>query len=408
MNWNNLDVESSDKKEEILKKLIQIEKILREKSSGKNTNPGLLGGKTGIALFFLYYAKIMDRQEPYDHGLELLSSVFDDINSGFNYHTHAGGLAGIGSVIEILSGKDFLEVDTNELLGELDNYLHELMIYEIKTGNYDFLHGAIGITFYFLVRTSNEKSHKYIAEFVSELDKIAVKDEQGIRWISEIGSEKHIKGYNLSLSHGLASIIAILSKIYKVGIEKEKTLELLNGAVKYLLNQKLYDSKLYSLFPSWVSEGGTPTNSRLAWCYGDLGIGIALWLAGNNTNNSKWKEKAIEIVKHTTTRKEDENTGVVDAGLCHGSAGIAHIYNRMYNYTKKQEFKNSADYWLNKTLEFAMHEDTLSGYKMFRTEEHGGPQEEFGFLEGIAGIGLMYISAISDVEPAWDECLLLS
>jgi len=55
-----------------------------------------------------------------------------------------------------------------------------------------------------------------------------------------------------------------------------------------------------------------------------------------------------------------------------------------------------------------MHEDTLSGYKMFRTEEHGGPQEEFGFLEGIAGIGLMYISAISDVEPAWDECLLLS
>ncbi len=36
------------------------------------------------------------------------------------------------------------------------------------------------------------------------------------------------------------------------------------------------------------------------------------------------------------------------------------------------------------------------------------PYEDFGFLEGIAGIGLAFISAISDIEPAWDEYLLLS
>ncbi len=29
-------------------------------------------------------------------------------------------------------------------------------------------------------------------------------------------------------------------------------------------------------------------------------------------------------------------------------------------------------------------------------------------LEGIAGIGLAMISAVSDIEPIWDECLLLS
>jgi lantibiotic modifying enzyme len=200
----------------------------------------------------------------------------------------------------------------------------------------------------------------------------------------------------------------MLSKIYKQGIEKEKTLELLNGSVKYLLNQQLDSQKFYSTFPSWVAEDVNPANSRLAWCYGDLGIGIALWLSGNNTENKQRKDQAVEILLKTTQRKSIQDTGVVDTGLCHGSAGIAHIYNRMYKYTDRNEFKDAAEFWFNKTLEMAVHENTLSGFKAYRTEEYGGPYEDFGFLEGIAGIGLTLISAVSDIEPAWDECLLLS
>ena len=33
---------------------------------------------------------------------------------------------------------------------------------------------------------------------------------------------------------------------------------------------------------------------------------------------------------------------------------------------------------------------------------------EYNLLDGIAGIGLSLISAISSIEPQWDECLLLS
>jgi lantibiotic modifying enzyme len=408
MKWNALNEELSKKKDDVLKKLKQIEKILREKESESYEGPGVMGGMVGISFFFLYYAKFIDKQDPYDYGIELLSSVFEKINEGFNYHTYSAGLAGIGTVMELLVKNDFLEADTNELLGGLDKYLYKLMIQEIKNGNYDFLHGALGMAFYVLSRKSGKNSRKYIAEFVNELDKIAVKDEKGIRWLSEIDREMHIKVFNLSLSHGLASIIVVLSKIYTQGIEKEKTLELLNGAVKYLLNQKLDDSKFHSVFPSWINENETPGNSRLAWCYGDLGIGISLWIAGKNIKNSEWQNKAIEILLHTTTRKEDKNTGVVDSGLCHGSAGIAHIYNRMYNYTKIEDFRTSAEYWFNKTLDMDVHEDTLSGYKAYKTEKYGGSYEEFGFLEGIAGIGLAMISAVSDIEPSWDECLLLS
>lgn len=403
--WNSLNKISINDKD-TLGKLAQIKKILNEVVEPKE-GLGIMGGKVGKAIFFLYYAKLIDKQEPYDYGLELLSSVFDNINKGFHFHTHASGLAGIGSTIELLVENDFLDANTNELLGELDNYLYELMIHEIKKGNYDFLHGAVGMGLYFLKRNT-EESKKYLAELINDLDKFAVKDGKGTRWLSEIDREKHIKGYNLSLSHGLASIIVFLSKTYAMGIAQEKTIKLLEGSVKYLLNQEQDITKYKSVFPSWVTKEQTSTYSRLAWCYGDLGIGVALWLAGKNVRNAEWQNKATEIVLHTTNRREQADTGVVDAGICHGAAGIAHLYNRMYNYTNREEFKESAKFWFNKTLEMAEHKDTLSGYKAYRTEKYGGPYEDYGLLEGIAGIGLTLISAISDIEPKWDESLFIS
>ena len=80
----------------------------------------------------------------------------------------------------------------------------------------------------------------------------------------------------------------------------------------------------------------------------------------------------------------------------------------MYNYTQRDEFKQAALYWFDQTLKMAKFEDGLAGYKTWRSIEYGGWQNDYGLLTGIAGIGLALISAVSDIEPAWDECLLLS
>lgn len=388
----------------------KIKEITTEFLDKKNlpVDNGIMGGKVGIATFLFYHAKYYDKQDSYDYALELLISVFDDIDKGFNYHTHAGGLAGIGTVIELLTQEDLIEADTDEVLSGLDDFLYKVMISDLKNSNYDFLHGAVGIGLYFLKRKSNKKRHKFLKNFVNELDNIAYKDEEGIRWLSVLNKVENTHGYNLSLSHGNASIIVFLSKLYFTGIAKEKVLILLTGAVKYLLNQQLDISKFKSNFPSWICKDEPSTHSRLAWCYGDLGIGIALWQAGNNTNNETWKEKAIEILLHSTKRRNLKDNTVVDAGICHGTSGIAHIYNRMFINTGLKEFKNTADYWFSETLKMAKFDDGLAGYKVWRSSEMGGLQNQYGFLEGIAGIGLTLISAISDIEPKWDECLLLS
>jgi lantibiotic modifying enzyme len=183
---------------------------------------------------------------------------------------------------------------------------------------------------------------------------------------------------------------------------------LLNGAVNYLLGNTLDPEKYSCNFPSWISTDYPVSGSRLAWCYGDLGIGMSLWQAAQVTGNKAWRKKAIDTLIHTTGRRNPKENAVIDAGLCHGAAGIAHIYNRVYHHTGNEIFKELALHWLEVTMKLAVYEDGYAGYKAWHTEKYGGWVAEAGLLEGVAGIGLMLISMIAEIVPGWDRCLFLS
>ena len=394
----------------IEKKIHQIEKILSEKTL-LNDNFSLIGGRAGISLFHFYYSRIFQNEASNNIAYKFIENVFDSINNGFSMHTFAGGLAGIGWLIEFLEQNDFLETDTDEMLVELDDYLYKIMIEELKNNNYDYFHGASGIALYFTKRKNSHKIKEYLNEYVNTLSEMAVIEREIIKWESEIRitEENKEKEYNPSMSHGIASLISVLNKIYKLNINKVKSKKLIYGAMNYLFSIEQNTDKYYSYFPSTINiKSDQKATSRLAWCYGDLGISIALWNTSQILKNKVWENKVLEILYYSTTRKNLQKNRVIDAGLCHGSAGIAHIFNRMYINTKEQQFKDAADYWYAETLKMANHKNSLSGYKAWHTEKYGGWQEEFGFLEGIAGIGLTLMSAISDIEPTWDEILLIS
>jgi len=380
-------------------------------SVGPQDNIGVMGGKAGIALFFFYYAKLTGDDKYADYGVELISDIFDAINDakGYILHTHAGGLAGVGWTVEHLAQNDFIDTDTDEVLEALDPYLHKTMIHDITNENYDFLHGAVGNGVYFLSRLANAKAKDYLKELIDQLDETSHKDEDGaLKWLSVLNREEGTKGYNLSLSHGIASIIVFLGKVLETGIYNEKVSLLLNGAVQYLLKYKLDRKKFVSTFPSWISETDPLTQSRLAWCYGDLGIGTALWQAAQHAGNKEWEQIAADTLLGSTARKDLKENAVVDAGLCHGAAGIMHIYNRAFHYTGNETFKELTQYWAGHTLDMAKFDDGYAGYKAWHTEKYGGWVAETGLLEGVAGIGLALVSLISDIEPKWDRSLFLS
>ncbi|MCX6583336.1 MAG: lanthionine synthetase C family protein [Candidatus Aminicenantes bacterium] len=411
MKWCSLVDEKNAKT--YLDKLSEISDILLKNTDKMKENIGVMGGKAGIALFFFYYARLTMEEKHVDFAHRLINEIFDEINNETSIHTLAGGLAGVGWMMEHLVQNDFVEADTDEILEALDPFLHKAMIYDIEKGNYDFLHGAVGCGAYFIARLAKKESEGNLKELVDHMDKIKhtfPDQDNGIAWRSVLDHEKGTEGFNLSLSHGLASIIVFLAKLLEKGIYTEKVSPLLDGAVRYMLAYKLDTAKFQSNFPSWigVNEDYPLAHSRLAWCYGDLGIGAALWQAAQSAGNKEWEEAALKTLLHSTGRKDVRENAVIDAGLCHGAAGIAHIYNRMYQHTGVASFKESALYWLEETLKLATYEDGYAGFKAWHTEKYGGWIPEAGLLEGVAGIGLMMISMLSDIEAHWDRCLFLS
>lgn len=403
MNWNLAIIENS----KIKKLLCEINNQLKY-GEEENKKISLMSGQSGVLLFLYYYKKYIENSSimnPYEREIE---DIFDSLNKGFNFPTFAGGLAGIAWTFQHLAENDFLDNDFLAPLLGLEQFMQFNHEYEfVKKEHYDYLHGGLG---YHLAMMNSHLQKKSITNTLQFLDRTTLRIEDGIVWTSIPKLNDNEKVINLSLSHGLASIIQILGKTYKysTGDEAKKCKELLNGAIQYLLSKKQNPNEMGSYFPSWITKSHTSSYSRLAWCYGDLGIAMALLQVGIDTENEEWKEIAIEILLHTAKRRSLQKNHVKDAGLCHGTAGIAHCFNRAYNFTGNGLFKDTAVYWFMETLKMAKYKDGLAGFKVWRTNKDGGLYNDPGLLEGIAGIGLSLISAVAPIDPKWDECLLLS
>jgi hypothetical protein len=102
-----------------------------------------------------------------------------------------------------------------------------------------------------------------------------------------------------------------------------------------------------------------------------------------------------------------EHAGVVDGGMCHGAAGLAHIYNRLGRATGHQGALESARHWFRHLFTLARPGEGVGGFLMYRGNETPQWAPDLGLLNGGAGIGLALLGAVSSVEPSWDQSMLL-
>jgi len=401
-------------KKELEKKLHEIATVIEAKYVAKYT--GVLDGTSGVSLFYFYYSKLYNSERHYAKGVEFIEKSVELINNEQIFPTFCGGMAGFGWTLEHLNKESFIEMNTNEILDSLDEYLYSLMITHIKTGDYDFLHGALGYGYYFIKRYENsvglnkQKFKKYLTDLLMIINDLSEKKEDKIGWKTKTAkiSDSENEEYNFGLAHGIPSIIAFLSKINNFNEFDPIVQELLKGGVNFLLSYKNTNENNVSIFPSYISESNSYTQSRLAWCYGDLGVGISLWNAAKSLNDQKLKNDVIKIFEHAANRRIKSETLVHDACVCHGVFGIAKIFLKMYNETKNPYFYDTTLFWLNQGLIISKKSNALAGYSLFKPSKL---KEEWidriDLLEGIAGIGLVIIDFLADFETNWSECLML-
>ena len=384
--------------------LLKITEAIKENDC---TTAGLLTGNIGIAIFLAYVNQLYNRADISEVMENSLHKCFKSLEANGSIHNYADGLAGICWGINHLVIQNKIDADVNSLFEELELPLFSKSENDLNYHFFDFIHGGLGAGIYALNRLHDAKAINHIIKAINFIYQSAEMIDGDVKWktIIEVGENLEKTEYNLGLSHGMPSIIWFLCKSYDANIETQKCSTLINGSINWLLKQKL-SAQSISLFPSAVESSRKKKHSRLGWCYGDLGIASTIWQAGKSLNNEQLKQEAIAIMLHNVKRNDFSANGIFDAGLCHGTAGIAHIFNRFYFETKMPIFKETASFWINETLKMASHKDGLAGFKTMR--DNVGLVNEYNLLEGIAGIGLALYSHITDEEPTWDRCLLLS
>lgn len=372
--------------------------------------PLLARGKAGVAILYAYLALARADHGDEQTAVRLLNQAVDAVAAMKMAPCFFTGFAGIAWANAHLEGRVLHSID-EDANDEIDLVLQTHLRQSPWRGDYNLLTGLVGFGVYALERMPREAAINCLESIIDRLGETAERTAVGITWFTppdEHGGHGH---YNLGLAPGVPGVIAFLAQVCAPGDERlgrarTKTRPLLDGAVAWLLAQQSADGT--QGFPSKMGPGISPTPARIAWCYGDLGIAVALLRAARDVQKPAWEEKALMIADRAANRRP-EIAGVKDCGLCHGAAGVAHLFNRLFQATGDSGYAAAARFWFARTLEMRRPGSGIAGFSALFPE--AGVERwvlEPGLLRGAAGIGLALLAAATPIEPSWDRMLLVS
>lgn len=365
-------------------------------------------GRAGYALFFDYIARVgLDPNGDATADM-FLDEAVDKIPELDLAPSLYMGFLGVAWALQVVHGKDASdEIDPNE---EIDDVLSAFVSRSSWSGDYDLMSGLVGIGVYALERLPRPAAALCLEQVVERLGELAEHRRHGITWLSRpevlpprVRRDYPRGYYNLGVAHGIPGVISLLGSCIAERVAADEAAELLEGAVQWLLSNRLPGGSL-ACFPALITPDGGQEAARVAWCYGDPGIACSLLVAARGAKRDDWERMAIEVGL-TAVGHSEHTQDIPDAGLCHGSAGVAHLFNRLYQATDVDEFRTAAVHWLEHTLQLRRDGHGIAGFEVWK---HGTLIPHPGFLQGAAGIALVLAAAVGSVEPEWDRALLVS
>jgi lantibiotic modifying enzyme len=367
-------------------------------------------GSAGVSVFLAYLEKSGLFPGARQTAFEQMNRAIEAVASQYTMPSLYGGFTGVGWAAEHVT--KLLAESSEDLNSDLDSAVEQYVRISPWKADYDLISGLVGLGIYCLERGGSPGADRALELIVERLYETAERSENAdtVTWFTPpellipMQTDKYPHGfYNLGVAHGVPGVIALLGRTYSTGIAREKTSWLLDRAIAWLLKQRL-PAGANSSFADVISQDSPSNGCRLAWCYGDAGIAAALLLAARSTGTKSWEAEALAMAQ-CAARRAPETCGVTDACVCHGSAGLAHIFNRIYQATQDELFADTARFWLEQTLQFRQPGKGAAGYMTLGMSEKETVelQPKLGLIQGIAGIGLALLATVSDIEPCWDR-----
>jgi len=335
-----------------------------------------------------------------------------------------GGFVGVAWVVEHLSRSRIdatAEPEEDDACAAMDQALLDHLRGHPWRGPLDLIDGATGLAVYALERLPRPAARDMLEEIVRILVDAAETTAEGITWATpepfrdpggasaDAGTTMPRLGpYNLGVAHGIPGFLAVLAAAHAAGVASERIRGVLGRAVPWLLAQRL-EKGAGSSFATSSGLAGALAPARLAWCYGDAGVAMVLLQVARRLGRADWEGQALEVARAAAARTF-ASSGVRDACLCHGAAGLGHLFHRLFRATGDAQFRDAADLWFAEALRMRDPGAGIAGF-VSSVPGAGGSRlqiDDAGFLNGAAGIGLCLIAAISREEPVWDRLLLAS
>ncbi|AKF86175.1 hypothetical protein MFUL124B02_22910 [Myxococcus fulvus 124B02] len=374
-------------REEVLRVVQELARALEEHLPHRAPDVSLASGDSGLALLFAWLDRVGASEHHAGVARGLLAEAMEAVASrpmGMALHS---GVSGVAWALEHLGeGGDALE--------EVDAALAERLAVSPWTGPVELLSGLVGLGVYSLERLPRVDARRCLAGVVARL---------GETWRRESPEG----GHDLGVAHGVPGVIAVLAGAVRAGVAEAEARRLLDDVWSWVMATRL--PHVGRRFPHEVVAGRTPRPTRAAWCYGDPGVSLVLFTAARAVGESRWEADALELAREAAKRPQ-EDSGVKDSPLCHGAAGLLHIFNRFHQATGEELFASAARQWLGQALRSWQPGRGIGGFAFWGRDAQGQSAwvERAGLLEGTAGIALALLAAASGVEPSWDRVLLMS
>ena len=372
--------------------------------------PASLGsGGPGLAILFAYLARARPGEGHEERAGIFLDAAIDAVAGAHVDASLYAGFTGVAWATEHILGES-PDDDPNEAIDEALIALLEQSPWRDET---DLISGLVGLAVHALERLPRPSGRRCLELILDRLDETAERRDGRATWrtppelLPEHDRRQHPDGYyNVGVAHGVPGLVAVLGPMAAAEIGGGRARKLLGEAAAWVLDQRLDAADGASLFPYFVGPGISRRPGRFAWCYGDPGVAAALLGAARAVGDPELEGAAMAVARRAA-REPATRPDVMDAGLCHGAAGVAHLFNRIHQATGDEACAAAARRWFERALEMRVPGEGLGGY-LSHAGADGSWRIDPGLCTGAAGTALALLAGTSAIEPAWDRVLLAS
>jgi lantibiotic modifying enzyme len=384
--------------------------LRRVGGKSRRAGAGLSGGLGGPALFLHRLDELLPSRGHRARADALLEAAVEHASELRTPGLHAGFL-GVAWLLDHMQSS----AAAGDFNADIDEAVAGLLQRGPWTAPYDCISGLAGIGAYALARrkrvaTAEAMVHLVVERLVENADEV----DHGIvwwtypRWIRpDFRGERRWRHVDAGLAHGTPGVIAFLAKCTLHGVADPRIERLVSRAVAWLLAQ-LEPVTGGGWSPNWVGRGLGNGRARTAWCYGDPGVASALLLAARATRRPDWEERAVALAR-AVARRPLEHSGCQDGGICHGTAGVAHVLHRLYRATNDPQLREGARTWFEHLLDMRRPGRGIAGFVTVMPKPGGGVSRraDASLLTGAAGVGLVLAEALASRLSDWDMCFML-